>query len=108
MSQCCRANGYPLFPLPGYLPPSPVVPSGFGPQGIQFLASITVLAGTDFTALANLATGGLPLPYVVEVIIGGALQTWALTSGVFPGAAPGYLQPNDYSAQNLRYWTQGG
>ena len=107
MSQCCRADGYPLFPLPGFVPPSPVVPSGFAPQGIPFLSSVTQLAGTDFTALANVPTPGFVLPYAVEVLIGNMVQQWTLQAGT-AATGPGYQRPNDWSATNQVVWVQTG
>ena len=107
MSQFCRADAYPLFPLPGYVPPSPVVPAGFVPQSIPFLSSVTQLAGTDFTALANVPTVGFVLPYVVEIIIGNDMQQWKLQYGT-AATGPGLLRPNDYSATNQCVWVQTG
>jgi hypothetical protein len=107
MSQFCRADAYPLFPLPGYVPPSPVVPSGFVPQAIQFLSSVTQLTGTDFTALASIPTGGLVLPYCVEFINSNDVQQWTLQVGT-SATGPGLQRPNDYSATNQRVWVQTG
>lgn len=85
---------------------STIIPAGFGPINVPFLAAVTQLEGVGYNCLASVPTIPLPLIFPVDVIINGAPQRWFLVAGSFPGG-PGTLQPNDYNpSTNARYWVQ--
>lgn len=88
--------------------PNPAPFANFGAQGIPFLATVTQLEGADTTALAAVPTTGIAAPYTVQVLIGGALETWVLTaSTVANDPSNGALRPNDYAATtNEKVWVQ--
>lgn len=81
-------------------PPSPSL-AQFGSQEVPFLSTITQYVGTDTTALLAVPTTGLTTPFLVDIMIGGVMQRWALMAG---GTGD---QPNDYNAAtNNKSWQQ--
>lgn len=85
---------------------STTIPAAFAPLGVQFLANITQLTGTDYTALASVPTTALSTPFIVSILVSGVFQTWVLVAGTSAGGA-GICLPNDYNAiTNSRYWIQ--
>lgn len=107
-SQFHRADGYTGDPLAGILGPfmSAVIPTGFGPQAVPFLATITQLTGTTVACLAAVPTVNLPVPFLVDFAINSAPQRWELQTYTGQSGA-GYQLPNDYNAStNKKIWVQ--
>lgn len=87
---------------------APPTLDAFGAQDVPFLAGITQLSGVDgdVTALSAIPTESLSVPYAVDVLIGGTLQTWILQTSTAATAA-GYQRPNDYDGtSNTKVWIQ--
>lgn len=76
---------------------------GFSAHDIPYLGSVTSLEGVDNTSLANLPTLNITTPYVLQVKIGGELQTWVImTSTAANDPTNGVLRFNDYSVTNTK------
>ncbi len=76
---------------------------GFSAHDIPYLGSVTALEGSDNTALCNLPTINITTPYVLQVNIGGELQTWVImTSTAAHDPANGVIRFNDYSVTNTK------
>lgn len=78
----------------------------FGAQDIPFLRTVTQLSGADgdFTALSAIPTASLSVPYTVEILIGGNIQTWSLQSST-AATGLGVQRPNDYDdITNTKVW----
>lgn len=107
-SQFHRADGYVNDPLPGILGPfmSAAIPTGFGPQDVPYLATVTQLTGTTVASLAAVPTVSLPVPFIVEITINGADQRWQLVAYTGQSGA-GTQLPNDFNAStNNKIWVQ--
>jgi hypothetical protein len=91
----------------GSVVPNPAPFANFGAQGIPFLSTITQLEGSDNTALADVPTASIStVPYTVQILIDGALQTWVLrASSAANDPTNGLLRPNDFNATtNAKVW----
>lgn len=87
-------------------PTTPAVLSSFGAQAAVFLASITGLEGLTTAYLSAIPTTSLTANLVVQIMIGGILQTWQLQAGT-SATGPGIQRPNDFdSVSNPRIWVQ--
>jgi hypothetical protein len=85
---------------------STVIPAGFNPQDVEFLAAISQLSGLGYNSLAAVPTVPIQTPYCVDILIGGVPQRWFLVAGTSSGG-PGIVIPNDYNAvSNTKYWIQ--
>jgi hypothetical protein len=85
--------------------PVPTILADFGGQDIPFLRLVTSLTGSA-TSLDAIPTVSLTVPFTVEVVIGGVLQTWQLISGT-TATGPGVQRPADYAAgTNEKIWVQ--
>ena len=88
------------------LSPLPPTLADFGAQDIPFLRSVTQLEGVDgdLTALSAIPTTSLSVPYTVEILLGGNIQTWTLQNSTL-ATGLGAQRPNDYDdITNTKVW----
>ncbi len=98
----------PTTDVPAYPGPSQIiVQSQLGSIVPNLRLDITALTGGGGAALDGIATAPLDPPYIIAVIIAGALRFYVLSASDAAEAAPGIIRPDDYAPEtNEKVWTQ--
>lgn len=87
--------------------PSPSQISGFGAQQVQFLSTVTLVAGVTDASLANIPTINITPNYAVEFLDGvlDIVVTWVLKSSTAASDGVSVQRGNDYNGvTNAKVW----